>query len=175
MLFRPGLTRIPFHAKDESSSGSRRLQRIELDLRRDRHAQAAVEAYADSCAVEMPWLAGVLREAAGGASESLTRCRGTVLRAFDLAHAWAAMQPDYAGAAWDHVRIHLDAALAHRPAGDEDEEEGDERMILTSSQAIVDGFPVDDDKGHDEVRIEAQGTEKAGYWFPRMALNQRDP
>ena len=165
MLFRPRLTRIPFHARDELSSRGRRLQRIELDLSRDRHAQAAIEAYADSCAVEMPWLAGVLREAVGGASDSLTRCSGTVLRAFDLAHAWAAMQPDYAGAAWDHVRIHLDAALARRPAGEEDEEdveEDGERMVTDPLKATMKGLPVEDEQGHGVAQIEAQGTEKAG-------------
>jgi hypothetical protein len=127
MLFRPGLTRIPFREKGEPRKAGRRLQRIELDLVRDRHSRAAIEAYADSCATDMPWLAGVLQEAAtGGDNTGFTRCGETVRRVFNLAHAWAVTQPDYAPAAWDHVQIHLDAALSRRQAL-QDSEEGQER------------------------------------------------
>jgi hypothetical protein len=38
-----------------------RLRYVTLDLASDSHARAAIEAYADSCAVELPWLADILR------------------------------------------------------------------------------------------------------------------
>lgn len=77
--------------------------------------RAALEAYADSSAAEMPWLAEWMREALGGPQPDLTRCAATVERVFDLAQAWAAGQPDYAGAAWEHVRASLHDALQHVP------------------------------------------------------------
>jgi len=64
MFFRPGTTRIPFRTNEQKRKAVRRLQRIELDPANDRHARAAVIAYADSCAQEMPWLAELLRETA---------------------------------------------------------------------------------------------------------------
>lgn len=63
----------------------------------------------------MPWLAEWMREALGSPQPELTRCAQTVERVFDLAHAWAAGQPDYAGAAWEHVRGRLLEALQHAP------------------------------------------------------------
>lgn len=90
------------------------MHRVELDPGHDRHARAALEAYADSSAAEMPWLAEWLREAQGNPAPDLTRCAATVERVFDLAQTWAASQPDYAHAAWEHVRGQLRDAL-HRP------------------------------------------------------------
>ena len=115
MFFRPGTTRIPFGANERKRKVGRRLQRIELDPANDRHARAAIEAYADSCAVDMPWLAGLLRESAVHGAGDLSTCAATVRRVFGLAQQWAATQPDYAQGAWEHVRIHLEAAL-NRPS-----------------------------------------------------------
>ncbi len=64
MFFRPRTTRIPFKANERKRKLGRRLQRIELDLANDRHARAAIEAYADSCAIDMPWLAELLHQSA---------------------------------------------------------------------------------------------------------------
>lgn len=114
MFFRPRTTRIPFNVNGRKRKLGRRLQRIEFDLANDRHARAAIEAYADACAIDMPWLAEVLHQSAAyGASDS-SACAATVRRVFGLAHDWAATQPDYARGAWEHVQIHLEAALARR-------------------------------------------------------------
>lgn len=119
MLFRPGTTRLPFGASERPRKSNRRLQRVELDPSTDAHARAAIEAYADSCASDMPWLAELLRASAVPEAGALTHCAATTQRVFALAQQWAAQQPDYAHAAWEHVRIHLDAALQVRtPASD---------------------------------------------------------
>jgi len=133
MFFRPGTTRIPLGANEQRRKSGRRLQRIELDPANDRHARAAVIAYADSCALEMPWLAELLRETAARGSDDLSVCAMTVRRVFGLAQDWAATQPDYARGAWEHVRIHLDAALNHRLKSQEDDDndegEGDANSL----------------------------------------------
>ncbi|MGU7769426.1 hypothetical protein ACV229_04510 [Burkholderia sp. MR1-5-21] len=123
MSFRPGTIRSPSaanrtaHARASGSSPG--LSRVELDPQRDRHARAALEAYADSAAADMPWLAEWLREAAPDGEPGLTHCGATVERVFDLAHAWAASQPDYAAAAWERVRGQLQRVLRQpAPAGD---------------------------------------------------------
>lgn len=90
MLFRSGTIRIPFEPNDKARERERPIQRVELDPEHDRHARAALEAYADSSAHEMPWLAEWMREALGSPQPELTRCAQTVERVFDLAHAWAA-------------------------------------------------------------------------------------
>ncbi|MFL9875288.1 hypothetical protein [Paraburkholderia megapolitana] len=119
MLFRPGTTRLPLRASERSRKTERRLQRVELDPSTDAHARAAIEAYADSCANDMPWLAELLRASAVPEAGALTHCAATMQRVFALAQQWATQQPDYAHAAWEHVRIHLDAALQVRtPASD---------------------------------------------------------
>jgi hypothetical protein len=123
MFFRPGTTRIPFRANEQKRKVGRRLQRIELDLTSDRHARAAVEAYADSCAVDMPWLAELLRDSVTHGAEDLNACATTVRRVFGLAQEWAANQPDYAQGAWEHVRIHLEAALNRQLKPQEEDEE----------------------------------------------------
>ncbi|WP_323120879.1 hypothetical protein [Burkholderia alba] len=115
MLFRSGTIRIPFDAGGKARERVQSVHRVELDPEHDRHARAALEAYADSSATEMPWLTEWLREAMGSAQPDLTRCAVTVERVFDLAHAWAADQPDYARAAWEHVRMQLRSALQRQP------------------------------------------------------------
>lgn len=136
MFFRPRTTRIPFRANEQKRKVGRRLQRIELDLTSDRHARAAIEAYADSCAVDMPWLADLLRESAAHGTGDLSACAATVRRVFGLARDWAAGQPDYAGSAWEHVRIHLEAALSRqlRPQKNDENDEGEheaQRLAFT--------------------------------------------
>ncbi|RQR63361.1 hypothetical protein DIE19_09805 [Burkholderia sp. Bp9126] len=107
MPFRPGTNRSPSEAEHIAPARTSGASRIELDPQRDRHARAALEAYADSVAAEMPWLAEWLRETAPDGAPGITHCAATVERVFDLAHAWAASQPDYAGAAWERVRGQL--------------------------------------------------------------------
>ncbi|RQR59432.1 hypothetical protein DIE07_12160 [Burkholderia sp. Bp9002] len=107
MPFRPGTIRNPSEAEHIAPARASGPGRVELDPQRDRHARAALEAYADSVAAEMPWLAEWLRETAPDGAPGITHCAATVERVFDLAHAWAASQPDYAGAAWERVRGQL--------------------------------------------------------------------
>jgi hypothetical protein len=113
MFFRFGTLRLPPESRVEG--GGLGFGRVELDPGRDRHARAALEAYADACEADMPWLSEALRQSPAGRPERLTHCSATVLRAFVLAQARAAAQPDYAHAAWEHVRVHLTALLA-RPS-----------------------------------------------------------
>lgn len=116
MSFRPGTIRSPSGAECIAPSRTSGLSRIELDPQQDRHARAALEAYADSAAAEMPWLAEWLderlRDAAQDDGSGLTYCGATIERVFDLAQAWAAGQPDYAATAWEHVRGQLQRMLA---------------------------------------------------------------
>ncbi|KAG8149216.1 peptidase [Burkholderia catarinensis] len=116
MSFRPGTIRSPAGAECIASVHASGLSRIELDPQQDRHARAALEAYADSAAAEMPWLAEWLderlRDAAQHDGSGLTYCGATIERVFDLAQAWAAAQPDYAASAWDRVRGQLQRMLA---------------------------------------------------------------
>ncbi|NIF90669.1 hypothetical protein F3J10_20520 [Burkholderia sp. Cy-637] len=122
MFLRPGTVRIPFASRGKARERARAMQRVELDPARDPHARAALEAYADACAADMPWLAEWLRDTLGAPQAELTRCAPTLARVFDLAQAWAAEQPDYARTAWEHVRGQLHAALARQvqdEAGDD--------------------------------------------------------
>ncbi|WP_396330327.1 peptidase [Burkholderia anthina] len=115
MSFRPGTIRSPSAAECIAPARAAGLSRIELDPQRDRHARAALEAYADSAAAEMPWLAESLderlRDAAQHDGSGFTYCNATVERVFDLAQAWAASQPDYAATAWERVRTQLERML----------------------------------------------------------------
>ncbi|HKT95776.1 MAG TPA: hypothetical protein VJS30_04475 [Paraburkholderia sp.] len=118
MFFRSGSMRFPPGSRVNGSGRSRDLDRIELDLARDRHARAAMEAYADSCESELPWLSEALRQSRFGRADKLTQCSSTVLRVFVLAQARAAVQPDYAHAAWEHVRVQLAALLGGAPVAE---------------------------------------------------------
>ncbi|KFL51851.1 hypothetical protein [Burkholderia pyrrocinia] len=116
MSFRPGTLRSPSGAECIAPERASELSLIELDPQQDRHARAALEAYADSAAAEMPWLAEWLderlRDAAQDDGSGLTYCGATIERVFDLAQAWAAGQPDYAASAWERVRGQLQRMLA---------------------------------------------------------------
>ncbi|MBR8301642.1 peptidase [Burkholderia dolosa] len=125
MPFRPGTIRSPSGAECIAPARAAGPSRIELDPQQDRHARAALEAYADSAAAEMPWLAEWLderlRDAAQDDDEAgITYCGATVERVFDVAHAWAAGQPDYAAAAWENVRGQLHRMLGQRRVRDDD-------------------------------------------------------
>jgi len=108
--------RFPPGSRVDGPDGGREFDRIELDLARDRHARAAMEAYADSCAAELPWLSEALHLSRFVAAERLTQCSSTVLRVFVMAQSRAAAQPDYAHAAWEHVRSHLTTLLSGLPS-----------------------------------------------------------
>ncbi|RQR27704.1 MULTISPECIES: peptidase [unclassified Burkholderia] len=120
MSFRPGTIRSPSAAECIAPARAAGLSRIELDPQQDRHARAALEAYADSAAAEMPWLAESLderlRDAARDDGAGLTYCGATIERVLDLAQAWAASQPDYAAPAWERVRGQLERVLGQPPA-----------------------------------------------------------
>lgn len=121
MSFRPGTIRSPSVAERIMAARTVGLSRIELDPQQDRHARAALEAYADSAAAEMPWLAESLderlRDAARTDGAGVTYCGATIGRVFDLAHAWAAAQPDYAATAWERVRGQLERMLGQPMLG----------------------------------------------------------
>lgn len=116
LFFRPGVTLFPPDSR-ECGRGleETRFERVELDLANDQHARAAMEAYADSCETELPWLGDALRRSRFGHADRLTQCAPTALRVFRLAHAEAARQSDYSQAAWDHVLAQLTAVLFAPP------------------------------------------------------------
>ena len=87
MFFRSGRMRFPPGSRVDGPDGGREFDRIELDLARDRHARAAMEAYADSCAAELPWLSEALHLSRFVAAERLTQCSSTVLRVFVMAQS----------------------------------------------------------------------------------------
>ncbi|PXW14616.1 hypothetical protein [Paraburkholderia caballeronis] len=118
LFFRSSIIQFPPDSRERDRVGGAGFERVELDLANDRHARAAMEAYADSCEAEMPWLGEALRESRHGRSDRLTQAAPTVLRVFRLAQARAAQQSDYSHAAWEHVRAQLAAVLAPPPVGD---------------------------------------------------------
>ncbi|MGV7242588.1 peptidase [Caballeronia sp. M23-90] len=107
------------------------LRRLTLDPEMDRHARAAIEAYADSCADETPWLADILRKRLDALSRSvervgdqfdglhndqdgpiqLTHCEHTARRLITFARMCANAREDYSAAAWDHVMKSIDRML----------------------------------------------------------------
>jgi hypothetical protein len=107
------------------------LRYVTLDLASDSHARAAIEAYADSCADELPWLADILRARleklncsvdraqnrfAGlredeAALMPLTYCEQTARRLIAFACMCARAREDYSDAAWDHVMKSFDRML----------------------------------------------------------------
>ena len=117
---------------EQSADG---LRYVTLDLASDSHARAAIEAYADSCAAELPWLADILRarlerlnrsaeraqdKFAGlqaGLQEDeyapmpLTYCEQTARRLIAFACMCARAREDYSDAAWDHVMKSFDRML----------------------------------------------------------------
>ena len=119
--------------RPQQSAGS--LRYVTLDLVSDSHARAAIEAYADSCAVELPWLADLLRtrleklnrsvdrtqnrfrgfqagiQEDDAAPMPLTYCEQTARRLIAFACMCARAREDYSDAAWDHVMKSFDRML----------------------------------------------------------------
>jgi hypothetical protein len=111
------------------------LRYVTLDLASDSHARAAIEAYADSCAAELPWLAHILRARLERLNRSvdrvqdrfpglqaglqedeaapmpLTYCEQTARRLMAFACMCARAREDYSDAAWDHVMKSFDRML----------------------------------------------------------------
>ena len=107
------------------------MRYVTLDLASDSHAHAAIEAYADSCAAEIPWLADILRarleklnrsvdrtqDRFAGIEEDeavpmpLTYCEQTARRLIAFACMCARAREDYSDAAWDHVMKSFDRML----------------------------------------------------------------
>jgi hypothetical protein len=115
------------------------LRYVTLDLASDSHARAAIEAYADSCAAELPWLADILRARLERLNSSvdraqdrftglqaglqagfqedetapmpLTHCAQTARRLMAFACMCARTREDYSDAAWDHVMKSFDRML----------------------------------------------------------------
>ncbi|CAB3753542.1 hypothetical protein LMG29739_01759 [Paraburkholderia solisilvae] len=141
MLFKSKTMSIPFDFQESGESPPGCVQRIEFDLSSDRHALSAVEAYADACEHDMPWLSAQLRtqlqtqlrtrlqtqphSSHTAPDDRATRCGQTVLRVFSLARAWAADKPDFSNPAWEHVQISLKAAIAHLSAERVPDDAGD--------------------------------------------------
>ncbi len=115
------------------------LRYVTLDLTSDSHARAAIEAYADSCAIEFPWLADILRARLEKLNRSVDRtqnrfkgiqagldaglqeddaalmpliyCEQTARRLIAFACMCARAREDYSDAAWDHVMKSFDRRL----------------------------------------------------------------
>jgi len=129
LFFRSTIIQFPPRARERERVGERRFGRVELDPANDPHARAAMEAYADACEAQMPWLTEALRGARPGRPDALTHCGPTVMRVFGLAQARAAGQTDYSHAAWEHVRTQLGAALApQQPDADAGQGDPDRRV-----------------------------------------------
>jgi len=130
MLFFRSTIQFPPDTNRRGRVGERDFGRVELDLANDRHARAAMEAYADSCEAEMPWLTEALRGSRHSRPEPVTQCASTVLRVFGLAQASAAARSDYSHAAWEHVRAQLVTELSPQPpAADDADARGPERNV----------------------------------------------
>lgn len=123
--------------RPEQSADS--LRYVTLDLASDSHARAAIEAYADSCAADLPWLADILRARLEKLNRSvdrtqdrltglkagmhtrleedeatpmpLTYCEQTARRLIAFACMCARAREDYSDAAWDHVMKSFDRML----------------------------------------------------------------
>jgi hypothetical protein len=130
---------LAWKSKIRPEQSAHSLRYVTLDLASDSHARAAIEAYADSCAAELPWLADILRarlerlnRSADRAREQfpvlqtgpqaglhkddsapmpLTYCEQTARRLMAFACMCARAREDYSDAAWDHVMKSFDRML----------------------------------------------------------------
>ncbi len=85
-------------------------QPVVLDPAGDPYARVAVEAYAEACAHEQPWLAEALQrqyQLAGGTPSSAA----ALWRAFHEAQRLAREGQSYDEAAWTHVALQLCGVL----------------------------------------------------------------
>ncbi|VVD97467.1 hypothetical protein PHO31112_01952 [Pandoraea horticolens] len=83
---------------------------VVLDPAGDPYARVAVEAYAEACAHEQPWLAEALQrqyQLAGGTPSSAA----ALWRAFHEAQRQAREEDSYDEAAWTHVALHRCSVL----------------------------------------------------------------
>lgn len=83
---------------------------VVLDPAGDPYARVAVEAYAEACAHEQPWLAEALQrqyQLAGGTPSGAA----ALWRAFHEAQRQAREGDSYDEAAWTHVALHLCGVL----------------------------------------------------------------
>jgi hypothetical protein len=122
---------LAWKSKIQPEQSADSLRYVTLDLASDSHARAAIEAYADSCAAEIPWLADILRarleklnrsvdrtqDRFAGIDEDesvpmpLTHCEQTARRLIAFACMCARAREDYSDAAWDHVMKSFDRML----------------------------------------------------------------
>jgi len=126
---------LAWKSKIRPQQSADRLRYLTLDLASDSHARAAIEAYADSCAAELPWLADILRSRLERLNRSvdrvqdrfpgfqaglqedeaapmpLTYCGQTARRLIAFACMCARAREDYSDAAWDHVMKSFDRML----------------------------------------------------------------
>jgi len=126
---------LAWKSKIRQGQSADSLRHVTLDLALDSHARAAIEAYADSCAAELPWLADILRarleklnrstgriqdqftnlhaelQEDDAAPMPLTHCEQTARRLMAFACMCARAREDYSGAAWDHVMKSFDRML----------------------------------------------------------------
>jgi hypothetical protein len=122
---------LGWKSKIQPGQSTDSLRYVTLDLASDSHARAAIEAYADSCAVETPWLADILRARLQTLNRSvdrtqdhfaglredeaapmpLTYCEQTARRLMAFACMCARAREDYSDAAWDHVMKSFDRML----------------------------------------------------------------
>jgi len=131
MLNKSGRGPLAWKSKIRPEQSADSLRYVTLDLASDSHARAAIEAYADSCAAEIPWLADILRarleklnrsvdrtqDRFAGIDEDesvpmpLTHCEQTARRLIAFACMCARAREDYSDAAWDHVMKSFDRML----------------------------------------------------------------
>jgi len=126
---------LAWKSKIRPQQSADRLRYLTLDLASDSHARAAIEAYADSCAAELPWLADILRSRLERLNRSvdrvqdrfpghqaglqedqvapmpLTYCEQTARRLIAFACMCARAREDHSDAAWDHVMKSFDRML----------------------------------------------------------------
>lgn len=131
MLNKSGRGPLAWKSKIRPEQSADSLRYVTLDPVSDSHARAAIEAYADSCAAELPWLADILRarleklnrsadrtqDRFDGLQEDeaapmpLTYCEHTARRLIVFACMCARAREDYSDAAWDHVMKSFDRML----------------------------------------------------------------
>ncbi|MBN4668247.1 hypothetical protein HUS70_17580 [Pandoraea nosoerga] len=97
------------HARSVLAHAATR-QEVVLDPTSDPYARVAVEAYAEACAHDQPWLAEALQRQyrlAGGTPSSAA----ALWRSFHAAQRQARESDSYDEAAWTHVALHLCGVL----------------------------------------------------------------
>ncbi|APD12599.1 hypothetical protein [Pandoraea sputorum] len=107
---RHALAAMPSSAHSSGHASARARQPVVLDPAGDPYARVAVEAYAEACAQDQPWLAEALQrqyQLAGGTPSSAA----AIWRTFHEAQQLARDGDNYDEAAWTHVALHLCGVL----------------------------------------------------------------